>query len=398
MNITISPGKLQGDMTAIPSKSHAHRALICAAFSDDLTTIICPETNKDIEATVDCLRALGARIDRTDNGYTVRPIQEMPSVAELNCNESGSTLRFMLPVAGALGVNATFHLSGRLPERPLSPLWEEMERMGCRLVRGKDGTVHCGGRLIPGEYKIAGNVSSQFISGLLFALPLLDGISRLHIVGRVESRPYIELTKSVLREFGVDPNLNAIRGCFPFRSPGTVFVEGDWSNAAFFYVANKIGSNVQINGLNQNSTQGDRAVVSILDTLDISNSIDARDIPDLVPVLSVAAAAKTGATFKNISRLRAKESDRVQSVIAMLRSLGVKAESTENTLTIFPGQFHGGTVDSANDHRIAMSAAIAATIAEGPVTIIGAQCVEKSYPAFWDEYRRLGGNYEQYIR
>lgn len=398
MDIVIYPQKLHGDLTAIPSKSHAHRALICAAFSDNATTIVCPETNKDIEATVGCLSALGAQITRTNVGYTVSPITKIPAVAELNCNESGSTLRFMLPIVGALGVDTTFHLSGRLPERPLSPLWEEMERMGCSLSRNKNGILHCTGRLKAGAYSIAGNVSSQFISGLLLALPLLDGNSSLEITGNIESKPYIDLTKAVLSSFGVKTDEENIVAGFPFCSPREVIVEGDWSNAAFFYVANTLGSDIHITGLNENSAQGDRAILPLLDKLSNAMEIDACDIPDLVPILSVAAAAHNGVTFTNVARLRAKESDRVHTVIEMLRALGVHAQSTENTLTVYPGQFHSGTVDAVNDHRIAMSAAIAATTADGAVSIIGSQCVEKSYPAFWEEYRRLGGCYEQYIR
>lgn len=398
MDIVIYPKKLHGDLTAIPSKSHAHRALICAAFSDNATTIVCPETNKDIEATVSCLSALGAQITRTNVGYTVSPITKIPAVAELNCNESGSTLRFMLPIVGALGVDTTFHLSGRLPERPLSPLWEEMERMGCSLSRNKNGILRCTGRLKAGAYSIAGNVSSQFISGLLLALPLLDGNSSLEITGNIESKPYIDLTKAVLSSFGVKTDEENIVAGFPFCSPREVIVEGDWSNAAFFYVANTLGSDIHITGLNENSAQGDRAILPLLDKLSNAMEIDACDIPDLVPILSVAAAAHNGVTFTNIARLRAKESDRVHTVIEMLRALGVHAQSTENTLTVYPGQFHSGTVDAVNDHRIAMSAAIAATTADGAVSIIDSQCVEKSYPAFWEEYRRLGGCYEQYIR
>ena len=398
MDIVIHPRKLQGELTAIPSKSHAHRALICAAFSDRTTTIVCPETNKDIEATVDCLRALGANIQRNSDGYVVTPVASIPETATLNCNESGSTLRFILPVVGALGVNAVFQLAGRLPQRPLSPLWEEMERMGCILVREENGNLRCTGRLRAGQYSIAGNVSSQFISGLLFALPMLDGNSSLKITGNIESKPYIDLTLGVLSDFGVKWNGESIDSCFPFHSPEKLNVEGDWSNAAFFYVANDLGCNIAISGVQTNSSQGDRAIVPILNSISEVSTIDARDIPDLVPILSVAAAAHKGVTFTNIARLRAKESDRVHSVMELLRAFGIRSASTENTLTVFPGRFHGGTVDAMNDHRIAMAAAIAAVNADSNVTIIGAQCVEKSYPAFWNEYRRLGGCYEQYIR
>ena len=396
MDVTISPRRLAGELTVIPSKSQAHRLLICAAFSDNPTLLQCSETNRDIEATADCLAALGARIIRTDSGYTVFPVETVPERAVLNCRESGSTLRFLLPVAGALGVDAVFTMEGRLPQRPLSPLWEEMERMGCALSRPTADTVRCTGKLHPGTYSIDGGVSSQYITGLLLALSLLEGPSFLEITEKTESRPYIELTKAAISLFGGDPEHP---GEQKLHSPGTVSVEGDWSNGAFFLAANELGSHLNLHGLDMDSPQGDRAILEILPLLRGGTPrISAADIPDLVPILSVAAACNHGAVFTNIRRLRMKESDRVASVIAMLESLGGRAEADENTMTVSPSRLTGGTVDSCNDHRIAMSAAIAATVCTGSVTILGAQCVSKSYPSFWEEYRRLGGNYEQHLR
>ncbi|MBE6920237.1 MAG: 3-phosphoshikimate 1-carboxyvinyltransferase [Ruminococcaceae bacterium] len=382
MNITITPRHLRGEVTVIPSKSQAHRLFICAAFADGPTQLVCSETNRDIEATVDCLRALGAQILSTESGYTVFPVESVPQSAVLPCRDSGSTLRFMLPVAGALGVDATFILEGRLPERPLSPLWEEMERMGCSLSRPTENTVRCQGKLRSGEYSIDGSISSQFITGLLFAHMLLDDCA-LTITGKLESKPYVDLTKAAL-------DLFADR-----RSPGYVAVEGDWSNGAFWLAANALGCDLSIHGLDQASLQGDRAVVDILRQLEIGTpTVSVADIPDLVPILSVVAAARHGAVFTDIQRLRLKESDRVASVIAMLEALGGKAAATEDTLTVHPATLTGGTVDSCNDHRIAMSAAIAAIVCTQPVSILGAEAVNKSYPHFWAEYRRLGGNYE----
>jgi len=398
MDITIYPGKLSGAVCAIASKSQAHRLLICAAFADRETELICPQTNQDIEATADCLQALGASIRRTENGYVVVPVSILPKSAILNCRESGSTLRFMLPVAGALGVDATFQMGGRLPHRPLSPMWEEMERMGCKLNRPTADTIRCTGQLQSGHYRIDGGVSSQFITGLLFAMALLPGRSQLTINGKLESKPYVDMTRNALSLFGVNTDGNTVSCALPFRSPGKITVEGDWSNGAFFLAAKALGSPLEVLGLNTDSPQGDRAVAGILNNLQENITVSAADIPDLVPILSVAAAAKHGAVFTHIQRLRIKESDRVASVIAMLDALGIRAEASESTLTVYPGQIRGGIVDSANDHRIAMSAAIAATVASGPVTIRNAQCVTKSYPAFWEDYRKLGGNYEQYIR
>ena len=396
MDITLFPTPLQGEITPIPSKSQAHRLLILAAFADAPSELLCAETNRDIEATADCLNALGADIRRTDTGYIVHPVRALPEKAVLNCCESGSTLRFLLPVAGALGVDATFLLEGRLPQRPLSPMWEEMMRMGCSLSRPTPNTIHCTGKLRSGHYTIDGGVSSQYITGFLLALSLLDSPSILEITGKLESAPYVDLTKDTLRRFGADPEH---LGLCKLHSPGTLTVEADWSNAAFFLAANTLGSSLDIRGLNPNSAQGDRAAAWLLPELTRKAlTIDASDIPDLVPILSVTAACFQGATFTNIRRLRLKESDRVASVIAMLEALGGHAQADENTLHIFGTGLVGGIVDSVNDHRIAMSAAIAAIRCTEPVTILGAQCVQKSYPKFFDEYRRLGGRYEQYLR
>jgi len=396
MDITVQPRQLQGQVSVIPSKSQAHRLLICAAFSDGPTRLFCPETNRDIEATAHCLEALGARVRRTETGYAVDPITKPAETATLNCHDSGSTLRFMLPVVGALGVDATFLLEGRLPQRPLSPLWEEMERMGCTLVRPTADTIRCIGKLRPGNYTIDGGVSSQFITGLLLALSLMDSESTLAVTGKVESRPYIELTKEAIQLFGGNPERP---GAKKIHSPGDLIVEGDWSNGAFWLAANALGSTLQIQNLNPHSVQGDRVVLDILNQLETgAPTISAADIPDLVPILAVCAATKNGALFTDIQRLRLKESDRVASVIAMLKALGGSAEATEDTLCVFPTRLIGGTVDACNDHRIAMSAATAATVCPQPVTILGADAVNKSYPRFWEEYSRLGGNYELYLR
>ena len=399
MDITVYPGPLIGSLTAIPSKSQAHRALICAAFADRETMIHCPQTNNDIEATADCMRAFGANIVRCNNGYRVTPTSSIPPCAEMNCRESGSTLRFLLPIAGALGIDTIFHMAGRLPNRPLSPLWEEMERMGCRLSRPTSNTIRCQGQLKSGNYTIDGGVSSQFITGLLFATALIPGHSKINIIGNLESEPYVRLTQQVLQKFGVHTQGYQVCGSLPFASPDIFEVEGDWSNAAFFLAAQQMGSLIDISGLDYSSMQGDKACAEILKSLSLENCIvDCKDIPDLVPILAVAAAFHHGAVFNNISRLRLKESDRVQSVLNLLCSIGAEANADQDTMWVYPGYFHGGCVDSANDHRIAMAAAIAATAADGPVTIGGAQCVEKSYPSFWDEFQRLGGKYEQHIR
>ena len=379
MDITLQPGKLQGTIAAIPSKSVAHRMLICAAFADGPTRIHCAETSADIEATVQCLRALGATIAFTETGYWVEPANQIPPQVDLYCGESGSTLRFLLPVVGALGVSATFHMEGRLAQRPLSPLWEEMERMGCRLTRPTADTILCCGQLQPGAYAISGQISSQFISGLYLAFPLMDGPSSLEITDSLQSKPYVDITLAVLDAF--QPGLH---------SPGELTVEGDWSNAAFWLAAHALGSPLEVTGLDPNSPQGDRVVTQWLPRFAQGPvTLSAAHIPDLVPILAVVAAANHGATFTDIARLRLKESDRVASTIAMIQALGGKAEASQDTLRICGTGLQGGIVDACNDHRIAMSAAIASTVCREQVTILGCECVQKSYPKFWQDLQSL---------
>ncbi len=373
-DITVSPRRLCGTVDAPPSKSCAHRALICAAISPTPTQILCGPTGEDVTASVTCLRALGATITENKQGFSVEPMENIPKSATLFCGESGSTLRFLLPLAGALGINTLFCLEGRLSQRPLSPLWEEMERMGCRL-RKNSNFINCSGKLRCGDYQIDAAVSSQFVSGLKMALPLLPG-STLTVTGRITSAPYIALTDAVMKKFPCE----------------SFCVEGDWSNAAFFFAANALGSEIQVNGLAEDSVQGDRAILDLLNTLDKHTVISAKDIPDLIPILAVVAACKQGAVFTDISRLRSKESDRVEGICQMLTSLGGQCQADENTLTVFPTPLIGGTVDAKNDHRIAMAAAIAATVCKDSVTILGADCVKKSYPQFWEHYRSLGGS------
>ena len=288
MDITIQPGKLSGNIAIIPSKSQAHRYLICAAFAKGSTTLICPDTNRDIEATADCLRSLGARILRTDEGYSISPIADPPESAILDCCESGSTLRFLLPIVGALGVETTFRMSGRLPQRPLSPLWEEMERMGCVLTRPSENTILCQGKLRPGDYTIDGGISSQFITGLCYALPLIKGKTSLTVSGKQESKPYITMTQQAIALFR-----------YPYsQSPGTVTVEGDWSNGAFFLAAAALENHVTVTNLNPDSPQGDRAVARWLKEMNNPCTVSAADNPDLVPILAVVAAARKALSLR----------------------------------------------------------------------------------------------------
>jgi 3-phosphoshikimate 1-carboxyvinyltransferase len=432
-DVKVSPARLNGVVRAIPSKSQAHRALICAALADKPTNIKCEGGSDDIAATAACLSALGAKIEREAGVYIVHPLKQAGNgdIVSLPCGESGSTFRFMLPIVGALGREAAFIPKGRLPERPLSPLYEELVRHGAELSPQGSVPFHAKGRLAPGRYSLDAGVSSQFISGLLFALPLLEGDSELRLTGQTESFPYIELTLAMLEIFGVQTGLGnreqrigntefrgdvfSIPGGQTYRSPGSLRVEGDWSNAAFWLGAGAIGAgSVACADLNLQSRQGDRAILDILtkfgaqvkmndSAVTVSGGklrgieIDARDIPDLVPILAVVGASAEGTTIiHNAGRLRTKESDRLASVSAVLCALGADAVETEDGLVIHGGAaLKGGQVSSWGDHRIAMAAAIAATVCAGSVVIQGAQAVNKSYPGFFDDLRLLGGSVEE---
>ena len=328
--------------------------------------------------------------------------------------ESGSTLRFLLPVVGALGADAVFLREGRLPERPLEPLLSELVRGGM-MFRSEGGKLFCSGKLAPGEYTLPGNISSQYISALLFALPRLAGDSALTITGARESEGYIAMTENALAQSGVrlfktDSGYD-IPGGQTYALPAAVKVEGDYSSAAFFLCMGALAKGgVRVEELNLKSSQGDRGVLDVLrafgaevgeegDTVTVRRgtlrgvTIDASPIPDLIPVLSVVASVAAGETrVENASRLRLKESDRLQSTANLLRALGGRVEEKEDGLVItgVPA-LHGGSVETQNDHRLAMSAAVAACAATGEVTVDNDACVAKSYPRFWEDYGSLKG-------
>ncbi len=380
---------ISGTISAIASKSMAHRLMICSALAKGETELVCSTTSKDMEATANCLSAM-------KNGLP------MP------CGESGSTLRFLLPVVSALGLDREFHMEGRLPQRPLAPLDEQLKAHGVTLSRPQEDVLALSGQLTPGDFCLPGNVSSQYISGLLLALPLLDRPSTLTVTGKTESASYIEMTLSAMKTFGV---LAEKKGdtyyIVPqrYQSPGSVTVEGDWSNAAFWLCAGALGAPVTVTGLDPQSLQGDRAICGLLsrfgaaveqkgDAVTVSPGpltacdIDASAIPDLVPALAVVAAAARGTTrIFNAGRLRLKESDRLETVAGMLAALGGKVEQTKDGLLVTGTALSGGTVDSCNDHRIAMAAAVASTLCS--VTVTGAEAVNKSYPHFWEDMEKM---------
>ena len=392
MIATVHPGALRGTVTAPPSKSAAHRLLICAALADAPTVIRLGALNRDIEATIACLRALGASIEPLGRGeWSVAP-GKAPEAAALDCGESGSTLRFLLPVACAVGVKARLIGHGRLPERPNRALAEALRAHGAR-IDSDLLPMTAEGPVTGGTWTLPGNVSSQYITGLMFALPLLEGDSEIRLTTPLESAAYVDMTVSALSRFGIVvrtvPDGWAIPGSQRYRSPGTLSVEGDWSAAAFWLAANALGSDIRVEGLDAASAQGDRAVTGLLG----QPEIDASGVPDLVPALAAAAAALPGRTrITGAARLRLKESDRLATVAAFINALGGHASQTEDGLIIQGGgPLHGGDVDGAGDHRIVMAAAVLATRASGPVRIRGAEAVEKSYPGFFEDFKALGG-------
>lgn len=392
MTVTILPGTVPTSVPAIPSKSVAHRMFLCGALSEKPSQILCRGMNQDIAATIRCLKALGASISESAPGvWEVRPIprNSLPEAATLNCGESGSTLRFLLPVAGALGVTANFHSAGRLIRRPLHPLVRELESHGCRIFYHPEGNlIQISGKLRGGDFSLPGDVSSQFITGLLFVLPLLKEESNLTVTGELESEGYVALTRETIRLF----------------SEGVRQVEGDWSNAAPWLCMGALSKHpVTVTGLNPNSKQGDREICRILqgmgaevqwkeDAVTVHPAplrpvtVDARQIPDLVPVLAATMAGIPGEShITNAARLRLKESDRIKTTAALLRGLGGQVTEAEDSLHIFGrGHLPGGMADAHNDHRIAMAAAVAAQISQNSVTLTGAEAVSKSYPNFWE--------------
>ena len=416
MNKTILPGARTGEVHIPASKSQAHRMLLCAAMGENEVTLRCRGLSKDILATVACLKALGASVDAEGEVLHLRPVSAPPpGLRPLPCGESGSTLRFLLPLVGALGASAVFEREGRLPERPIEPLGRELCRNGMD-IRSDGARLSCSGQLRPGAFSLPGNISSQYISALLMTLPLLEGESTLHIEGALESAAYVAMTEEVLRLGGVRTEKTGdgyrIPGGQRCRFAPELSVEGDYSNAAFFLCAGALSERgIRVTGLDPRSRQGDRAIVPLLEEMgaqvasDGSSvtvkrdalhgiTIDASPIPDLIPVLSVVAAAASGETrVIHAQRLRLKESDRLHSTTQMLRALGAEAEELPDGLVIRGGRtLAGGTVDACGDHRIAMSAAVAGGICRGAVTICGSECVQKSYPDFWTDFQQLKGD------
>ncbi len=395
MRAEILPGTARGTVAAPPSKSMAHRLLICAALTPGETRVENLEPSEDILATVDCLQALGAEITPEGSGVRVRgcsPRRAAPAV--LHCRESGSTLRFMLPLCLLSGRPMRLTGSPVLLSRPLQVYEDLCRTRGLRLSRSADG-LEAEGVLPPGEYALPGNVSSQFATGLLFALPLLPGDSVVRLLPPVESRSYLDLTLCALRDAGIpvreeSPNTFLVPGGSVYRARDAA-VEGDWSNAAFFLALDALGGEVRVTGLREDSLQGDRICRDALRRLKEGPAeIDLSDCPDLAPMLFAAAALCRGAVFTGTRRLRFKESDRGAAMAEEMAKFGILLTLEENRILV-PAAVPvrpRASLSSHNDHRIAMALSLLCTKTGGE--ILGAEAVRKSFPAWWERLASLG--------
>lgn len=416
-NIKLNPAAVSGVFKAPSSKSIAHRTLICAALaSGGLSHIYGIDMSDDITATIGALRTMGCNIDVLQDKISVNKGETLSDNITVNCKESGSTLRFLIPVVAALGINATFIGEGRLPERPIQLYQEIFADKGVSVaLQDEMLPMTVSGQLMPGKFYIPGDITSQFITGLLFALPLLNGDSEIILTSPLESAPYVDMTINVLKVFGIGIHQTNsgyyINGSQSYLSAAFI-VEGDFSQAAFVAAAAAINGEAAIRRLNSFSSQGDYKIIELLgafgakvffdgNVLQASKGelrggikIDARNIPDLVPVLAVVAAYAEGETvIYNAKRLRFKESDRLHAVCEMLTAIGADAKETDDGLIIRGKEkLKGGNVKSYNDHRIAMSAAVASLRTENGITIDDMSCINKSYPQFLDDFLMLTKN------
>lgn len=396
MKVKIFPARAKGSIVAPPSKSMAHRLLICAAMSEGKSVISGMSDCDDVLATLDCLSALGVKWEKEGDRVCVfgKDMRTATPSGELICRESGSTLRFLLPICLLCGKNVMMRGAPSLMRRPMS-IYEELSReFGYTYL--VDGTsIVLRGPLRSGEYKIPGDVSSQFISGLLFALPVLEGDSKISIIPPVVSRSYLDLTVLALREFGIDVKWSddhtiIVRGSQSYRATD-LRVEGDYSGASFFAALNTLGGEVDIDGLCPDSLQGDKiyssyfsSIAGGIPTLHIGNC------PDLGPILMALAAAKHGGIFTGTSRLKIKESDRGAAMAQELAHFGASVTVHEDSIVVFPAEFHAPDVplEGHGDHRIVMALAILLTLVGGEIE--GAEAIKKSYPAFFGDLASLG--------
>lgn len=411
MDVTIACSKAAGSIKVPPSKSLAHRYIICAALADGESHVSNVDFSEDIKATIDCIKALGAGVDI--DGDTVRiqgiaagdfaekGLHNSDKIVDFMCRESGSTMRFFMGIAMLLGIKAAFYGSSTLRNRPFGIYEKICKEQEIVFVREED-YISVKGKLKSGEYVIAGNISSQFITGLMFVLPLLENDSVIKLIPPVESRSYIDLTIQALGYFGVEAvwegdETLVLKGGQKYVAKD-IAVEGDCSNAAFLEALNTVGGNVELKGLNPDSIQGDRVYDAVFkqladtetDKFKAENAIDISDCPDLGPILFAVAAATGGGIFTGTRRLKIKESDRGTVMCKELSKFGIKSKMEENTITIYNNELCKPTeaLDGHNDHRIVMSMAVLSTITGGYIK--GAQAVRKSYPGFFEDIKALG--------
>lgn len=419
MNVMkITPAKPKGTVAAPPSKSFSHRATICAALSGGVSNVDFIMFSEDVVATINGVKKIGADVSLDENKLTINSFKPTSDNIIIDCGDSGSTLRFLIPVVAVLGINAVFKRSLSLSKRPLEDYLKILGEFGIIYRFDEDLSLSISGKLRPGRFFVPGNVSSQYISGLLMALPLLKENSEIKLTSKLESSEYIAMTLDVMKKFGVDIK-KTVDGFFIKGNqryiPKDYSVEGDWSQAAFFMAAGAIGGNVIIKNLNKNSCQGDKQIFDLLkkfgaeiywDSKDVvvnqselrGIDIDASEILDLVPILAVVAANSTGTTnIRNLRRLKFKECDRLTAVYKELKSLDVDIKKLEDSLVITGKKTYKNIYDnkkmvwSHNDHRMVMALSIMALRLPQSLKISGFDSVQKSYPSFFQDYKLIGG-------
>jgi len=420
MEVTVENTKqLKGVVSAPPSKAYTHRMLIAAALSDGTSKIFNPLTSDDTTATLNAVQAFGAKVNLEPNVWTVNGVDNLKTPDHpIDCRESGSTLRFLIPVAALAPGSTKFLFSASFKKRPIEPLLDSLKDLSVKTsVTEKTGSSVevTGGGILGGHTSIQGDISSQFISGLLFACPKAKTETNITVTTELESKNYVDMTMDVISKHGIDgsaiPDLSKIWVCRnQHYKPCDHIVPGDFSSAAFLFAAAAVTkSKVTVNNLDYNTIQGDKVILAILEEMGASVTleedsvtvqgaslegvdIDAKDIPDLVPVLAAVACFADGRSeIFNAKRLRLKESDRLASISKELKKMGAAIEEKEDGLIINgPSKLHGASVNPHNDHRIAMSCAVAALGAEGKTVIQDVECINKSYPKFFDDLRVLG--------
>jgi 3-phosphoshikimate 1-carboxyvinyltransferase len=408
---------LTGTITIPASKSYAHRILIASAVSDTPIRVFGILKGDDITSTINCLTVLGAKFEKiSDIEILVTPITKLPDKKVLlNAGESGSTLRFLLPLVASLGVNTTFIGEGRLAKRPIDELLNVLIEHGITASNSKL-PLNIKDTLSGGTYKINGSISSQYITGLLLALPLVKEDSIVEVEESIVSANYIDITLYVLELYGIkirkEGNKFYISGNQKYQAVKTINVESDWSSACFFAAGGVLSGDITLLGLNNKSLQGDSIVIDLLSKMNANITytdsgitftkskltaieFSAKDCPDIVPIMSIVCANAKGITkIKDIERLRIKESNRLEAIIEMLTLFGIKTEYSTNLLTIYGGKITGADISGYNDHRMVMSEAISVCSKKSSVTIEGAEAINKSYPSFFEEFKFLGGEVE----